>query len=214
VLRRIAKRGRQDFTRLADPCTKFLQETTGFPAPSQEAISVSLLQDTYTLMKHLSVSLLLHDIRSAHNVGSIFRTADAAGVTRIHLSGTTPTPIDRFGRKRKDVAKVALGAEDSVPWDAVDEPSALIACLRASGHEIVALEQAQKAIDFRSFVPTKPVLLIVGNEVEGVSPELLSLADTIIEIPQHGKKESLNVSVACGIALYQVTVPTNLSSVS
>jgi 23S rRNA (guanosine2251-2'-O)-methyltransferase len=148
--------------------------------------------------------LLLPDIRSVHNVGSIFRTADCAGVGRIFLAGTTPAPLDRFGRKRKDFAKVALGAEDTVPWESANDPLALIKVLKKRGVQIVALEQSTKAVDYKALIPKKPMLLVLGNEVEGVSRELLALADSIIEIPQRGKKESLNVSVAAGIALYRL----------
>lgn len=155
-------------------------------------------------MMQFPVSLLLHDIRSVHNVGSMFRTADASGVEKIYLSGVTPAPLDRFGRKRKDLGKVALGAEDSVAWEVVTEPLAFIEKKKKEGYEILALEQSEKSIDYRTYIPQKPILLLVGNEVGGVPQELLDISDTIIEIPQYGKKESLNVSVACGIALFRM----------
>ena len=148
------------------------------------------------------VAVLLHNIRSVHNVGSIFRTADAAGVSRIFLSGYTPTPVDRFGTARKDLSKVALGAEKTVPWEYQKNPYAIIAMLREKGWHIVGVEQDKRAIDYRKFRSKKPVLFIFGNEVRGISPALRKKCGELIEIPMHGKKESLNVSVAAGIVLF------------
>jgi tRNA G18 (ribose-2'-O)-methylase SpoU len=161
-------------------------------------------------------AVLLHNIRSTHNVGSIFRTADAAGVKCIYLSGYTPTPTDRFGRTQKDIAKTALGAERSMPWEYHASPLKLISKLKKSGWEIVGVEQDVRAIDYRSFRPTRPTLFVLGNEVRGLSPALRQLCDTLVEIPMHGAmvrqahharhtgrgKESLNVSVAAGIILF------------
>jgi tRNA G18 (ribose-2'-O)-methylase SpoU len=151
------------------------------------------------------VSLFLHDIRSIHNVGSIFRTADAFGVARIFLSGYTPTPVDRFGRKRADFAKVALGAGESVAWQRVEENP--IEFIRKFDGEVIALEQNQRSIDYRKVLDGLKsekikILLILGNEVGGISRDVLDLADVIAEIPMRGSKESLNVSVAAGIALF------------
>lgn len=162
--------------------------------------------------------LLLHDVRSTHNVGSIFRTADGAGVSHIYLSGHTPDPVDRFGRKRKDIAKVALGAEDSVGWEHVSDPIDFVKKLKSAkpvksvkqgGVLVVALEQDERSVGFddaRLLADVRqsrgPLLLILGSEVGGVKKELLDLSDYIVEIPMMGKKESLNVSVAGGIAMY------------
>jgi 23S rRNA (guanosine2251-2'-O)-methyltransferase len=158
------------------------------------------------------VSLLLHDMRSAYNVGSIFRTADAFGAEKIFVSGCTPAPIDRFGRKRADIAKVALGAEESIKWEQVtDGPGILIMKFKKENNAVViALEQDGKSVDYRNIqneivekmTGELRILLILGNEVEGVSREILDMADRIAEIPMRGKKESLNVSVAAGIALF------------
>jgi tRNA G18 (ribose-2'-O)-methylase SpoU len=148
------------------------------------------------------VAILLHNIRSAHNVGSIFRTADAAGVTSLYLSGYTPTPVDRFGRPHKEIAKTALGGELSARWNYHKSPASVITNLKKSGWDIVAIEQDARAVDYRSFTISKPTLFILGNEVRGVSKSLLNRCDTILEIPMRGKKESLNVSVAAGIALF------------
>jgi tRNA G18 (ribose-2'-O)-methylase SpoU len=152
------------------------------------------------------VSVLLHDIRSVHNVGSIFRTADAFGVAKIYISGYSPLPVDRFGRKRRDLAKVALGAEENVPWEHVEDPFDLIRSLRKEKFQIVALEQAENSVNYtkvrigqKSLI--SKTLVIFGSEVEGISKSILALADTVAEIPMKGKKESLNVSVAAGIFL-------------
>ena len=148
--------------------------------------------------------LILHNIRSVHNVGSIFRTADAAGVSKIYLTGYTPAPLDRFGRKRKDFHKTALGAEDFVPWEQVKSPQALLKRLEEGRFHIVAVEQSPKAIDYKKIKPRFPLAVLFGNEKRGVSSRLLALCDTVAEIPMRGKKESLNVSVAAGVFLFHV----------
>jgi 23S rRNA (guanosine2251-2'-O)-methyltransferase len=155
-------------------------------------------------MNKKEVSIILHNIRSAHNVGSVFRTADALGVTRIFLTGYTPTPIDRFGNKRKDIAKVALGAEDTMPWEYKKAASLLISTLKSGGVSIVAVEQAVGAIDYKTVQIRFPVAFVFGNEVKGISKQILKKADIIAEIPMKGKKESLNVSVSLGVALFRM----------
>ncbi|MCX6703104.1 MAG: RNA methyltransferase [Candidatus Zambryskibacteria bacterium] len=154
--------------------------------------------------KKRDVRVLLHNIRSTHNVGSIFRTADAGGVSHIYISGYTPSPLDQFKRKQKDIAKTALGAEDSVAWSKAGTLKKLIATLKIDGFSVVALEQSKKSVDYKKVELGEKVLLVVGNEVKGMSPELLKLADVVAEIPMRGEKESLNVSVAFGIALFQL----------
>lgn len=144
------------------------------------------------------VYILLHDLRSVHNVGSIFRTADAAGVTKIYLSGTTPTPLDRFQNKRKDFIKVSLGAEDSVPWEYVK----LEDFLKKTDLHIVSVEQDTRSKNFKDFVYKRPTLFVLGNEVDGVKKEILDMSHEILEIPMAGEKESLNVSVTAGIILF------------
>jgi len=150
------------------------------------------------------VRVLLHNIRSTHNVGSIFRTADAGGVSHIYISGYTSSPLDQFKRKQKDIAKTALGAEDSVAWSKALTLKKLIATLKIDGFSVLALEQSKKSVDYKKVELGEKVLLVVGNEVKGMSPELLKLADVVAEIPMKGEKESLNVSVAFGIALFQL----------
>lgn len=150
------------------------------------------------------VAVLLHNVRSAHNVGSIFRTSDAAGVSRLYLSGYTPRPVDRFGRVQKDIAKTALGAEHFIPWEYAKAPSVFLKMLRTLGWTIVGIEQDADAVDHRTYVPKDKTLFIFGNEVRGLSPPLLGQCDTLLEIPMYGKKESLNVSVAAGVILFSM----------
>lgn len=148
--------------------------------------------------------LVLHDIRSAHNVGSLFRTADAVGITELYLSNTTPSPIDRFGRVRSDIAKTALGAEKSILWEQYEDIFHLLKKKKQEGYLCVAIEQAKNAVDYKTVVPTEKVLFILGNEVTGLPKEILEAVDTIAEIPMAGEKESLNVSVAGGVALFRI----------
>lgn len=148
------------------------------------------------------IAVLLHNIRSSHNVGSIFRTADAAGVSHVHLSGYTPTPTDRFGRIQKDIAKTALGAEKSISWEYHTSPAQLLSKLKKEGWSVVGVEQDARARDYRKFTSKKPTVYVFGNEVRGLSKELREQCDVLVEIPMHGKKESLNVSVAAGIILF------------
>lgn len=150
------------------------------------------------------VFVLLHDIRSVHNVGSMWRTANATGVNKIFLSGYTPQPIDRFGRERKDFAKVALNSQNSVGWEYAENPLSLIKQLKKEGVFVVAIEQAKNSVDYKKAQIKKPVLFIVGNEVGGIPQKLLNLADIIAEIPMKGDKESLNVSVSFGVALFRM----------
>jgi tRNA G18 (ribose-2'-O)-methylase SpoU len=148
--------------------------------------------------------LILPDIRSALNVGAIFRTADAAGIAKIYLTGYTPRPTDTFGRVQKNIAKAALGAEISVPWEYRKTTIPLLRKLSKDGYTLIGLEQDAKAIDYRKTKPMKKVAVIIGREVEGIDPKILKECDLIAEIPMHGIKESLNVSVATGIALFRI----------
>ena len=148
--------------------------------------------------------LLLHNIRSAQNVGSIFRTADACGIDKIYLSGYSPKPTDRFGREVSAISKTALGAEKNIPWEYFSEPISLIEKLKKEGVEIIAIEQAKNSADYKKIKLSKDTLFILGNEVEGISQDILEMSDVIAEIPMKGKKESLNVSVTAGIALFRI----------
>ena len=154
--------------------------------------------------KKLDIRLLLDNIRSIHNVGSIFRTAETVDISRIYCAGTTPAPIDRFGRKRQDFAKVSLGAEDMVSWEHVGIAATLIRRLKKEGFKIVALEQADRSVDYKKIGRRSKMLIVLGNETEGVSEAILELADEVADIPMRGEKESLNVSVAAGIFLYRL----------
>lgn len=155
--------------------------------------------------------VLLHDIRSTQNVGAILRTCDAAGVDKVFFSGITPSPVDRFGRKRSDVAKSALGAEDSVKWEVLEEKGKSVEDflkeMKSDGFQIVALEQAENSVDYKEInekFPAERRVVIVGNEVEGVSKDILEICDVIGEIPMLGQKESLNVSVSFGIFIFRI----------
>ena len=156
--------------------------------------------------------LILHDIRSTQNVGAMFRTADAVGINKIYLTGYTPAPVDRFGKKRSDIAKSALGAEDFVLWESKKSLTILIDKLRMDGYFIIAIEQEKNSIDYKklsarggpAFGWKGGLVFIVGTEVSGLPKNILKKCDVITEIPMKGKKESLNVSVACGVALFRI----------
>ncbi|QSH39156.1 TrmH family RNA methyltransferase [Candidatus Kaiserbacteria bacterium] len=153
------------------------------------------------------VIVILHNIRSTHNVGSIFRTADAAGVTKMYLTGYTPKPIDRFGRPQKDIAKTALGGQEYVRWESGDINNVL-KDLKKEGFSIISIEQDERSIVLNDFKTLPKMALILGNEVRGVSKQLRDKSDYIVEIPMHGKKESLNVSVTAGIVLFSLSTNT------
>ncbi len=148
--------------------------------------------------------LILPDIRSAINVGAIFRTADAIGINKIYIVGFTPCPNDKFGRIQKDIAKSALGAESYIVWEYKKSLIPLIKSLKKEGYEIVALEQDEKSIDYRNYKKSKKLVFILGPEVTGLNKKVLEFCDRVVEIPMQGKKESLNVSVACGVALFRI----------
>lgn len=161
----------------------------------------------YALHMH-PIHVLLHDLRSTHNVGSIFRSADGAGVHKVYLSGTTPTPVDRFGRERSDIRKVSLGAEKSVPWEYVADPLAVIGNAAAHAFTTVAVEQTDHSIAYTELTRPTPLMLVFGNEPDGLPTEVIDVCDLAVEIPMLGTKESLNVSVAAGVVLYHLaTLP-------
>ena len=151
------------------------------------------------------IVLLLHNIRSAYNVGAMFRTADAVGVSQIYLTGYSPCPTDRFDRPNVAVAKSALGAEKHVPWKHSTSASLIIHRLKSEGYKIIAIEQNPKATHYKKYKARGKIVLIVGNELDGVTPKLLGMSDKILEIPMRGKKESLNVSVALGVVLFAIS---------
>ncbi len=148
------------------------------------------------------IYLILHNVRSIHNVGSIFRTADARGVSKIFLTGFTPAPVDRFGRMRKGFKKVSLGAEKSVPWQSCFQIMPLIRQLKKEDVKIAAVEQDRHSRDYKKLKLASQTAFIFGNEVSGLPHNVLERCDAICEIPMAGAKESLNVSVAAGIVLF------------
>ena len=150
----------------------------------------------------MSISIILHNIRSSHNVGSIFRTADGAGVSKIYLTGYTPAPVDRFGRENKEIKKTSLGATNTVPYDTKEDILEFIEKLKAEGKSIVAVEQTDTSMNYSEFAPKEETVFVFGNEVTGIEKDVLEKIDTHIKISMHGKKESLNVSVCAGIILF------------
>ena len=150
-------------------------------------------------IKKSPIVLVLDNIRSAMNVGSIFRTADAFLIEKIYLCGITAIPPN------KELMKTALGANDSVDWEYVGETSAIIKRLKIDNHHIVGVEQTEKATLLNNFeMPNKKIALIFGNEVFGVNQELIDLCDECIEIPQFGTKHSLNISISAGIVIWDL----------
>jgi len=160
------------------------------------------------------IILIAHNIRSTHNVGALFRSAECFGVGKIILSGYTPYPtydgdprIPHIARKlTAQIHKTALGTETMVPFVYTQTPP--LDALREEGYQIVALEQSEQSIPLTKYSLRQPVALIIGEEVNGIEPQLLAECDDVIEISQYGRKESLNVSVAAGIALYALRSST------
>lgn len=148
--------------------------------------------------------VVLDNIRSLHNVGSIFRTADAVGATKIYLCGITPTPLDRLGRVRPPFTKVALGSEENVNWEKRASTWRVLDKLKSEGYKIFVIEQDKKSVPYYKVRGNGKIALVLGHEVRGLSESVLSRADKILEIPMSGIKESLNVSVAYGIVAYSL----------
>ncbi|MEY4744652.1 MAG: hypothetical protein RL272_597 [Candidatus Parcubacteria bacterium] len=145
------------------------------------------------------IILVLDNIRSLYNVGSMFRTADGFGVKKIVLCGITGTP------EQHGVQKVALGAERAVPWEKAGQTWRVVERLKREGYAVVGLERCEGAIPVGSYRPSRKTALVVGNEIRGLTPALRARLDATIEIPMRGTKESFNVAVSCGIALYALT---------
>jgi len=155
-------------------------------------------------MQAIPYILILHNIRSAQNVGSLFRSCDALGISKIFLSAITPAPLDRFGRDRGDITKTALGAEKNIPWEQYQDIFDLFETLKLQGYQIVAIEQSENSVDYKSFSASQKTAFILGNEVEGLPKEVLENVDVVVEIPMAGEKESLNVSVAGPVAMFRI----------
>lgn len=146
----------------------------------------------------IPLTIVLDNIRSLYNVGSIFRTGDGAGVEKIWLCGITGYP------PQAQISKIALGAEERVPWEHAQDVESVVRNLKGQGYTIIFLEQMEEAVDYYDFKPNFPLCLVVGNEIEGISKQLLPLGDGAIEIEMMGIKNSLNVSVAFGIVAYHL----------
>lgn len=155
--------------------------------------------ETLHTVKKLPVYVLLNSIRSNYNVGAIFRTSDGAMIEKLYLSGYTPCP------PKKEVLKTALGSNESVSWEYVKDAKSVIGRLKNEGVKIIALELTDSSSPYYQInINDFPICLVVGNEITGVSQELLELCDASIEIPQYGIKQSLNVAVAYGIAIFEM----------
>ncbi len=146
----------------------------------------------------IPVSVLLDNVRSMYNVGSFFRTMDAAGCEHLYLSGISGRP------PKAAISKTALGAEETVPWTHAADPSATLEQLRLKGYELAAIETSVHAADLFDWQPRFPVCLLFGHEVDGLQPSLLARCDTYIRIPMLGRKHSLNVATAGGVAIYEL----------
>lgn len=163
-------------------------------------------------MRMTDIILIAHNIRSTHNVGAFFRTCDGLGIGRIIISGYTPYPtlendtrLPHFADKiTRQIHKTALGAETTVPFEHHELPP--IEQLKSEGYTIVGLEQDERSVMLPDYTAPKKVALLLGNEIDGIYPEYRELCDDLIEIPMHGQKESFNVSVAAGIALYALSI--------
>lgn len=142
-----------------------------------------------------NIVLLAHNIRSLWNVGSFFRTSDAFGVKKIYLTGYTAVP------PRREISKTAIGAEEWIEWEYQEDPQDVIKELKNDGWTIVALELTDSAQSINEYIPSDKTCLVLGHEVTGVPANILEACDATVMIPMMGKKESLNVSVAAGIAL-------------
>ncbi|NOQ68302.1 TrmH family RNA methyltransferase [Patescibacteria group bacterium] len=148
--------------------------------------------------------VICDSLRSLHNVGSVFRTADGVGISKVYLCGITGMPDTQ--KHERQISKVALGAQNYVKWEYVKQSWRIVEKLKKEGYQIVSLEQTPKSISYLKFKPKFPLALIIGNEGKGVKKSLLKRSDKIIDIPMCGQKESLNVSVAFGIAVYRIVV--------
>lgn len=158
------------------------------------------------------IVLLVHDIRSCHNIGSLLRTAEGLGVAKVYFSGYSPYPSQKNDTRlphihqklAKQIQKTALGAEITQPWEHTESVEDLMERLKSDGYSLLALEQTPSSTSLNDFEPTEKVALLIGREVEGVSDELLALVDQTLEIPMYGSKESFNVAQAAAMALYQL----------
>mgnify|MGYP004715420341 CR=1 FL=1 len=163
--------------------------------------------ESFKKQQKTPIAIVLDNVRSMHNVGSAFRTADGFAIEKIYLCGITGTPPHR------EIEKTALGATQSVTWEYAKDTNEVIDQLRSEGYTIVAIEQAENSVMLHEFQPdsSKKYALVFGNEVNGVDEDVMKKIDTCIEIPQYGTKHSLNVSVAIGIILWDFIQKRNLN---
>ena len=156
--------------------------------------------DGFKTITKTPIIVILDNVRSLNNIGSVFRTSDAFRIEKIYLCGITATP------PHKDIQKTALGSTESVDWKYAESTLALLKKLQADGIQVLSIEQADKATMLNEFKPKKnqTYAFVFGNEVKGVSQEVVSFSDQVIEIPQYGTKHSLNISVSCGVVLWDV----------
>ena len=159
-----------------------------------------LTVETFKSAKKTPIIVVLDNIRSLNNIGSVFRTSDAFLIEKIYLCGITAQP------PHKDIHKTALGATDSVEWEHVEDTLALIKRLKDLKIKTIAIEQADNAVQLQDFKPKngEKLAVVFGNEVKGVQQEVVSACDTCVEIPQYGTKHSLNISVSCGVVLWDL----------
>ena len=161
---------------------------------------VRINSDEFKTSKKTPLIIILDNIRSLNNIGSVFRTADAFLIEKIYLCGITAKP------PHKDIHKTALGATDSVEWEYVENTIDLINRLKSEGVKVASIEQAEDSISLEDYqtYPNSSYAIVFGNEVKGVSQEVVSMSDTVIEIPQYGTKHSLNISVSCGVVVWDL----------
>ncbi|SHG82098.1 RNA methyltransferase [Flagellimonas flava] len=162
--------------------------------------------ESYKTAKKTPIILILDNIRSLNNIGSVFRTADAFLIQKIYLCGITATP------PHKDIRKTALGATESVDWEYRESTLDLVRELRQQGVRTIAIEQAENATMLNTFLPGSDtsLALIFGNEVKGVSQEVVTASDEVLEIPQFGTKHSLNISVSAGVVVWDIWSKLNV----
>ncbi len=153
---------------------------------------------SYESIKTLPVAILLDNVRSMYNVGSFFRTGDAAAIEKIVLSGITAKP------PKKEITKTALGADERLPWEHTWDPSTVLKSFHNNNWEIAAIETSPRSVDLFDWQPRFPVCLLFGHEVDGIQPNLLEMADTFVRIPMLGHKHSLNVATAGGVVIYEL----------
>jgi tRNA G18 (ribose-2'-O)-methylase SpoU len=169
---------------------------------------VRLSVDEFKVTKKSPIIIVLDNIRSLNNIGSVFRTSDAFLIEKVYLCGITATP------PHKDIHKTALGSTDTVEWEYVEDTLELIEALQNKGVHVACIEQAEKATMLNDFKPkpNQTYALVFGNEVKGVRQDVVSKSDIVLEIPQFGTKHSLNIAVSCGVVVWDVFSKVKKSS--